>query len=98
MDIGFDTGQKEDFITLRGVLYHKVLLGTDAHGIITRLDNAIEKFDINKQTYMTELGEFHRQGENDKAEIAKPFPNEAVLEEKSRRLVEPQYGDRYGAA
>ena len=87
-DIGFDTGRKEFFITLRGVLYHKVPLGTDAHGIITRLDNAIEKFDMNRQTYMAELGELHRQVENAKAEIAKPFPDEAVLEEKSRRLAE----------
>ena len=73
---------------MRGALYHKVSLGTDAHGIITRLDNAIEKFDMNRQTYMAELGELHRQVENAKAEIAKPFPDEAVLEEKSRRLVE----------
>ena len=87
-DIGFDTGRKEFFITLRGALYHKVPLGTDAHGIITRLDNAIEKFDMNRQTYMAELGELHRQVENAKAEIAKPFPDEAVLEEKSRRLAE----------
>ena len=87
-DIGFDTGRKEFFITLRGALYHKVPLGTDAHGIITRLDNAIEKFDMNRQTYMAELDELHRQVENVKAEIAKPFPDEAVLEEKSRRLAE----------
>ena len=87
-DIGFDTGRKEFFITLRGALYHKVPLGTDAHGTITRLDNAIEKFDMNRQTYMAELGELHRQVENAKAEIAKPFPDEAVLEEKSKQLVE----------
>jgi hypothetical protein len=87
-DIGFDTGRKEFFITLRGTLYHKVPLGTDAHGIITRLDNAIEKFDMNRQTYMAELGELHRQVENAKAEIAKPFPDEAVLEEKSKQLAE----------
>ena len=37
---------------------------------------------------MAELGELHRQVENAKAEIAKPFPDEAVLEEKSRRLAE----------
>lgn len=37
---------------------------------------------------MDEMGELHRQEENAKAEIAKPFPDEAVLEEKSRRLAE----------
>ena len=43
---------------------------------------------MNWQAYMDEMGELHRQEENAKAEIAKPFPDEAVLEEKSRRLAE----------
>ena len=37
---------------------------------------------------MDETGELHRQVENAKAEIAKPFPDEAVLEEKSKQLAE----------
>ena len=88
MDIGFDTTAKVFFITLRGSLHHVVQLWKDAHGIITRLDNAIGKFDSRRQTLVTELDELHRQVENAKAEIAKPFPDEAVLEEKSRRLAE----------
>ena len=87
-DIGFDTAGKEFFITLRGSLYHKVPLGKDANGIITRLDNAIEKFEARRQGLVAGLDELHKQVENAKAEIAKPFPDEAVLEEKSRRLAE----------
>jgi hypothetical protein len=52
------------------------------------LDNAIGKFDSRRQTLVTELDELHKQVENAKAEIAKPFPDEAVLEEKSNRLAE----------
>ena len=88
MDIGFDTTAKVFFITLRGSLHHVVQLWKDAHGIITRLDNAIGKFDSRRQTLVTELDELHKQVENAKAEVAKPFPDEATLEEKSRRLVE----------
>ena len=88
MDIGFDTTAKVFFITLRGSLHHVVQLWKDAHGIITRLDNAIGKFDSRRQTLVTELDELHKQVENAKAEIAKPFPDEAVLEEKSMRLAE----------
>jgi hypothetical protein len=88
MDIGFDTTAKTFFITLRGSLHHVVPLWKDAHGIITRLDNAIGKFESRRQTLVAELDELHKQVENAKAEVAKPFPDEAVLEEKSRRLAE----------
>ena len=54
----------------------------------TYIGKADAGIDMNRQTYMAELGELHRQVENAKAEIAKPFPDEAVLEEKSRRLAE----------
>ena len=76
------------FITLRGSLHHVVPLWKDAHGIITRLDNAIGKFESRRQTLVAELDELHKQVENAKAEVAKPFPDEATLEEKSRRLAE----------
>ena len=54
----------------------------------TYIGKADAGIDMNWQAYMDEMGELHRQEENAKAEIAKPFPDEAVLEEKSRRLVE----------
>ena len=87
-DIGFDGVSREFYITLRGALFHKVMLGKDANGIITRLDNAIEKFAERKKNNEAQLAEVHRQIETAKAEIAKPFPDEAILEEKSRRLDE----------
>ena len=71
---------------MNGELTHSVKLGKDASGIITRLDNAIEKFATRKEALQAELAELHRQVENAKSEIAKPFPDEAILEEKCRRL------------
>ena len=85
-EIGFDGFSREFYIRLNGELTHSVKLGKDASGIITRLDNAIEKFETRKEALQAELAELHRQVENAKAEIAKPFPDEAILEEKCRRL------------
>lgn len=88
MEIGFDTLSREFFINLRGKLFHKVPLGQDANGIITRLDNAIEAFEKRKQGCEFQLEELHKQVENAKAEIAKPFPRESELDEKCKRLAE----------
>ena len=85
-EIGFDVLSREFFINLRGKLCHTVQLGQDANGIITRLDNAITALETKKQVCVERLRNLHLQVENAKAEIAAPFPDEAVLEEKSKRL------------
>ena len=65
-----------------------VSLGQDAGGIITRLDHALDSIGKRIQNCEDRLAELHKQVENAKAEIAKPFPDEAILEEKSKRLDE----------
>ena len=85
-EIGFDVISREFFINLRGKLCHTVQLGQDANGIITRLDNAITALETKKQVCEERLKNLHLQVENAKAEIAAPFPDEAILEEKSKRL------------
>ena len=87
-DIGFDSFEREFYIKLRGELTYTVPLGKDASGIIIRLDNAIEKLGTRKLSLEAELAELHKQVENAKAQIAKPFPDEELLEEKCRRLDE----------
>jgi hypothetical protein len=87
-EIGFDSFEREFYIKLRGELTYTVPLGKDASGIIIRLDNAIEKLGARKVSLEAELAELHKQVENAKAQIAKPFPDEELLEEKCRRLDE----------
>ena len=87
-EIGFDTMDREFYIVLCGALRHKVPLGKDAGGIITRLDNAIEVFEKRKDGCKIQLEELYKQVENAKKEIATPFAREAELEEKCRRLAE----------
>ena len=52
-EIGFDIFGREFFMMLRGKLGHRVTLGQDANGIITRLDNAIDSF-FTKQCHCKE--------------------------------------------
>ena len=87
-ELGFDTMEREFFINLIGKLTHKVKLGDDANGIITRMDNMIESFKVKKENCNDRLKELHIQIENAKAEIEKPFPDEEILQEKSMRLDE----------
>ena len=87
-EIGFEGSNREFYITLKGTFSHQVGLGDDPNGIITRLDNAIGKLTERKANLEYELVELHKQVENAKAEIEKPFVDEALLQEKCRRLDE----------
>lgn len=88
MEIGFDTADREFFINLRGELLHRVALGKDAGGIITRIDNQSEALAKRKDVCLERFAELHKQVENAKIEIAKPFAREDELAEKSKRLAE----------
>ena len=41
MELSFDSFRNEFDVTLKGAVSHRVALGTDARGNITRLDNAL---------------------------------------------------------
>jgi N12 class adenine-specific DNA methylase len=88
MELSFDSFNKAYEITLKGALSHKVALGTDIGGNITRLDNILaglpEKLDACRQ----QLEAAQSQLVAAKAEIEKPFPQETELAEKSQRLAE----------
>ena len=47
MELSYNTFSKEFVIALKGKRTHRVALGTDIYGNITRLDNEIEKFSDN---------------------------------------------------
>lgn len=69
-------------------LAHKVELGSDVFGNITRLDNVInglsKKLEIEKNLLENTLNQF----ENAKEEVKRPFDKEDELQEKSNRLSE----------
>jgi hypothetical protein len=88
ISISFDTNTKEYKCHLKGAMTHTTALGSDPVGNITRIDNALEKIPALHKNAESKLETLCLQMENAKAELSKPFPQEAVLAEKSARLVE----------
>ncbi|MBW7571850.1 DEAD/DEAH box helicase family protein [Caproiciproducens sp. AGMB10547] len=82
-------GFGQDFIlTLKGQMSHRVTLGKDARGNLIRIDNALSDMPKRLQNVYSQLDNLHSQIAAAKAEIGKPFPQEAELAQKSARLAE----------
>ncbi len=88
MGVLFDSFSKEYKLTLRGNQKYQVTLGTDIHGNITRIDNAINSLADKQMGCKNKLEEIKVQYENAKQEVQKPFSKEKELREKSERLEE----------
>jgi len=91
---GFDMSLTiEDFgskfvLTLKGEMSHRVELGKDARGNLTRIDNALAAIPERVQMVQEKLENVQRQLSMSKAELGKPFPQEKELQEKSARLAQ----------
>lgn len=88
MELSFDSFRNEFDVTLKGAVSHRVALGTDARGNITRLDNALAGIPERLERANEQLNNLYNQQEAAKAEVGKPFPQEAELTAKSQRLAE----------
>ena len=78
-----------DFIlTLKGRMNHRVTLGKDARGNLTRIDNVLSAMPDRLQNVRNKLDALTAQMETAKAELGKPFPQEDELRTKSARLAE----------
>lgn len=84
----YDSFYQMHTIFLMKNLAHKVELGSDVFGNITRLENVInglsKKLEIEKNLLENTLNQF----ENAKEEVKRPFDKEDELQEKSNRLSE----------
>lgn len=90
---GFDVGVAlehfgKHILTLSGAAEHHVELGADARGNIQRIENALAGLGRQLENARGHLEDLERQVETAKAELKKPFPQEAELREKSARLIE----------
>lgn len=88
MELSFDGFHQEFNLTLKDAMSHRVALGTDARGNITRMDNALSGLSDRLEMAKEQLANLKNQQEAAKAELGKPFPQEAELSEKSLRLAE----------
>lgn len=88
MELSYNSLSQEYEIALKGSMTHTVTLGTDARGNFTRMDNTLAGLEGRKEKGQVQLENLHNQQEAAKAELGKPFPQEAELAEKSARLAE----------
>ena len=86
MELSFDSFQKQFYVSLKNELSHKVELGTDVFGNIQRIDNAIDGLEKRLEISKEELANTNTQYETAKVEAKRAFPQEAELQEKTKRL------------
>ena len=86
--LSYDTFGKTFELTMKGSLSHSIELGSDIHGNIQRIENALEALPIRLSSCERALTDLKTQMENAKAEVEKPFAQEDELRTKSARLAE----------
>ena len=86
MEIYYDTVNAHYCMNLCGKAKHKVDLGADALGNLTRIENELSKFPARLEAAKTKKAETIAQLETAKEEIKKPFAFEDELKEKAERL------------
>ena len=86
MEIYYDTVNAHYCMNLCGKTKHKVDLGADALGNLTRIENELSKLPARLEAAKTKKAETIAQLETAKEEIKKPFAFEDELKEKTERL------------
>ena len=86
MEIYYDTVNAHYCMKLCGKTKHKVDLGADALGNLTRIENELSKLPARLEAAKTKKAETIAQLEAAKEEIKKPFAFEDELKEKTERL------------
>lgn len=88
MSIIFDPFGKEYHLSLKGTLNHKVYLGSDIYGNLTRIDSVLNDLEEWQSNCQKDLENTQKQLETAKEEVEKPFTREQELTEKVKRLEE----------
>lgn len=88
MEIEFNQYERAYVVTLRENSSYHITLGTDIHGNITRLDNAIDGIESRLDKAEEQLVNTQAQLETAKVEVEKPFAQEDELQQKMARLTE----------
>ena len=86
MEVYYDSFNTHYCLNLCGKAKHKVDLGSDALGNLTRIENEIGKIPARLEAAKTRKAETLEQLANAKTEVQKPFVFEDELKEKNDRL------------
>ena len=89
MEMTLTAGLRTDYVlSIKGAMTHKVILGYDALGNITRIDNRIDDFESKLKTVTNNLAETEKQLEIAKESLKEPFEQAEELAQKQERLNE----------
>ena len=86
LEVFYDTVNTHYCLNLCGKTRHKVELGSDALGNLTRIENELAKLPAKLKAAKTRKTEILEQLANAKTEVQKPFAFEDELKEKTDRL------------
>ena len=86
LNVTFDSFNNKFVMNVKGAMSHPMEVGTDPLGNITRINNALEAMPAQLEEAQTKLSNVEHQLETAKAEVNKPFAQEAELSEKLDRL------------
>ena len=86
MEVYYDTLNTHYCLNLCGTAKHKVELGSDALGNLTRIESELAKLPARLEAAKTRKAETLEQLANAKTEVLKPFAFEEELKEKTERL------------
>jgi hypothetical protein len=86
LNLCLDPFKHQIALLIKGALTYEVLLGTDAFGNITRLNNALEKLPEYKDDACEQLKNLYAQQDAAKEELNNPFTLDAQIKEKEARL------------
>ena len=88
LNVTFDSFNNKFVMNVKGAMSHPMEVGSDPLGNITRINNVLEAMPIQLEEAQTKLYNVEHQLETAKAEVDKPFPQEAELSKKLERLAE----------
>ena len=88
LNVTFDSFNNKFVMNVKGAMSHPMEVGSDPLGNITRINNVLEAMPAQLEEAQTKLSNVEHQLETAKAEVDKPFPQEAELSEKLERLAE----------
>ena len=88
MTLDYEPFGNQYILTLRGEMSHRVELGTDVRGNLTRIENVLSGITSRMEACRAQADNLRQQMAAAKLEVGTPFPQEAELRTKTARLAE----------
>lgn len=88
LKLTFDSFNNRFLLNLKGCISHRMEIGADPLGTITRINHLLTAMPGKLQEAHTKLENINVQLETAKIEVTKEFPQEAELAQKQKRLAE----------